>query len=201
MKKVLILLLFAGAFALYWFKFRGNDAPEGPRQQPLTTKRHSDPFNKTIDSLLQQYFVLTEAFVNADSAAAKQQSMNLEAFINRMNVEELKKDTAGIYQTAVDQLASIKANLESMGRSQTITDMRHDLKDLSENLYPLIKTIHYEGQKLYWQNCGMPFGENTSANWISNTPEIINPYLGKNHPEHQSDMLHCGDTQDSIIAL
>ncbi len=201
MKKVIfLLLLVVAAFAIYWFKFRGNDEPQGPKQQPLATKKHSEAFNKSVDSLLQNYFTLTDAFVNADSFAAKQQSTTLAGFINRFSLDELKKDTTAIFQTATDQLASIKSNLESMGRSQTITDMRHDLKDLSENLYPLLKTIHYEGKTLYWQNCGMPFGENTSANWISNVEEVVNPYLGKNHPEYKSSMLHCGETQDSIKA-
>ena len=33
-----------------------------------------------------------------------------------------------------------------------------------------------------------------------NTEEIINPYLGKNHPEFKSGMLHCGEVKDSIKA-
>ena len=201
MKRILFIALLAvAAIALYFFVFKKEDAPEGPKQQPLTTKKHSDTFNKSIDSLLQNYFVMKDAFVNADSIAAKQQSMAMTAFINRINMDELKKDTTGIFQTATDQLASIKINLESMGQSQTITDMRHDFKDLGENLYPLIKTIHYEGKTLYWQNCGMPFGENTSANWISDAAEVVNPYLGKNHPEYKSSMLHCGEVQDTIKA-
>jgi hypothetical protein len=46
----------------------------------------------------------------------------------------------------------------------------------------------------------MAFGEDKGANWISNTEEIINPYLGKNHPEFKSGMLHCGEVKDSIKA-
>ena len=63
------------------------------------------------------------------------------------------------------------------------TEMRQDFRMVSENLYPFLKTIGYEGPKLYWQNCPMAFGENKEGNWLSNTSEIINPYLGKNHPD------------------
>jgi hypothetical protein len=35
----------------------------------------------------------------------------------------------------------------------------------------------------------MAFGEDKGANWIRNTSEIINPYLGKNHPEFKATML------------
>lgn len=201
MKRVLfIVLLVVVAAALYFFVFKKEDAPEGPKQQPLALKDHTDAFTRSIDSLLQDYFALTSAFVDGDSVKARQASGSLLAYVNRFSLDELKKDTTGIYQTAADQVTNIKGNLESMGKSQTITDMRHDFKDLSENLYPLLKTVHYKGQTLYWQNCGMPFGENSSANWISTNAEIVNPYLGKNHPEYKSAMLHCGETQDSIKA-
>ena len=201
MKRILfIVLLLITAFVLYFFVFKKDDAPEGPKQQPLTLKEHTDGFTKSVDSLLQEYFGLTNAFIEGDSLKAKQASMSLLAFVNHFSLDELKKDTTGIFQTASDQLGFIKGNLESMGQSQTITDMRHDFKDLSENLFPLLKTVHYKGKTLYWQNCGMPFGENSSANWISADAKIVNPYLGKNHPVYKSGMLDCGETQDSIIA-
>ena len=64
MKKIfLIVLLAVAAFALYWFKFRGGDAPEAPKQQALTLKDHSDAFSLSVDSLLQQYFAVKDAFV------------------------------------------------------------------------------------------------------------------------------------------
>jgi hypothetical protein len=98
------------------------------------------------------------------------------------------------------QLSDIKANAESLLNQTVITEMRQDFRMVSENIYPLLKTIHYEGETLYWQNCPMAFGEDKGANWISNTEEIINPYLGKNHPEFKATMLHCGEVKDSIKA-
>ena len=44
----------------------------------------------------------------------------------------------------------------------------------------------------------MAFGEGKDASWLSNTEEIINPYLGKNHPEYKGTMLHCGEIKDTI---
>ncbi len=201
MKKVIfLLLLIVAAFALYWFKFRGDDAPSGPKQQPIAVKSHSQGFDKNVDSLLDAYAVIRDAFVEADSVKAKEAAGSLVTLLARLNMDELKKDTTGIFETANTFLADIKTNAESMGRSQTITGMRHDFKDLSENLYPLLKTVHYKGKTLYWQNCGMPFEEGSSANWISSDAEIVNPYLGKSHPVYKSGMLHCGETQDSIVA-
>lgn len=201
MKKILfIVVLVVAAAALYFFVFKKEEAPEGPKQQPITVKSHSTGFDKNVDSVLDAYGVIRDAFVEADSLGAKNAAGAMVALLNRLSLDELKKDTTGIFETAATFINDIKTNAESMGRSQTITDMRHDFRDMSNNLYPFIKMVHYNGKKLYWQNCGMPFDDNSTANWISTESKIQNPYLGKKHPKYHAEMLECGETQDSIIA-
>jgi hypothetical protein len=201
MKKIfLFAILIIAAFAVYWFVFKKDDTPEGPKQQPINVKSHSQGFDKNVDSVLDAYAAIRDAFVEADSFAAKQKAAEMAALLGRLSLEELKKDTTGIFETAATFINDIKTNAESMGRSQTITDMRHDFRDMSNNLYPFIKTVHYKGKTLYWQNCGMPFDDNSTANWISTEAAITNPYLGKKHPKYHASMLECGDTQDSIVA-
>ena len=46
----------------------------------------------------------------------------------------------------------------------------------------------------------MAFDDTVPANWISNSSEIMNPYLGKKHPKYQAGMLNCGEIKDSITA-
>src|SRR5690606_11430439 len=99
--------------------------------------------------------------------------------------------------SAQQQVSDIKANASPILEETDITNMRRDFRMVSENMYPFLKTIGYEGEKLYWQNCPMAFGEE-EANWLSNSPEIINPYLGRNHPVYKSSMLRCGEVKDSI---
>jgi len=108
----------------------------------------------------------------------------------------LKKDTSGIYATALSLVGNIKSNAQSVPTESTITAMRKDFQNVTENLFPLLKMIHYEGNTLYLQNCPMAFGEGNDANWISNSPQIINPYLGRKDPT----MVHCGETKDSIVS-
>jgi hypothetical protein len=79
--------------------------------------------------------------------------------------------------------------------------MRKDFSMVTEMMYPsFFKAINYEGPKLYLQNCPMAFGEDNGANWISSSEEVINPYLGKIHPEYKATMLHCGEVKDTIKA-
>ena len=196
----IIILLLAG-FAVYWFKFRTTDAPpKEPKQEAIKTSRHSAAFNNGFDTLLTHYFAIKDAFVEADSVKAKSAVQSFLAAADNLTIDELKTDSAAVYESVVMQLGDVKANAASMLKQPNITEMRRDFWGVSESIYPLLKSVHYEGNTLYWQNCPMAFGEDKGANWISNTEEVVNPYLGKKHPEFKATMLHCGEVKDSIKA-
>lgn len=202
-KKILLLVLvfILAIVGYYWFMFsrkRGGD--DGPKQSPLALKRHTDVFNNSINSTMDAYFEMKSAFVESDTARAKEACRKMIVFADSIKLSELKKDTSGIYLTDSLSLENIKANAKSLLLQPNITEMRKDFSMVNENLYPFLKAINYKGPKVYWQNCPMAFGEGKEANWISNTEEIVNPYLGKNHPEFKSSMLHCGEIKDTIQA-
>jgi len=199
MKKIILsILALSGIFSIYWFQFRNNNTSTAPKQEAIKVKKHSETFNNNIDSLLQSYFEIKAAFVNADSTKAKLASDSFITIAGRLNIEELKTDSAGIFESAAAFINDIQSGAKSLSAQKNIAEMRQDFKGISDNIYPLLKAIHYEGKKLYLQNCPMAFGDNNGADWISNTEEILNPYLGKNHPEYKSSMLHCGVIKDTI---
>jgi Protein of unknown function (DUF3347) len=201
MKKILgLLVLVIAAFAVYWFVFKAKEGNSGPAQQPLALKKHSEDFNKSVTAAMGAYFEVKNAFVDADTIKVKDASKKFIGLVDDIKLEELKKDTAAVYQDAFDKLKDIKANAESILLQTDITEMRHDFNWVSDALYPFFTLINYEGPNLYWQNCPMAFGDGKEANWISNTTEIINPYLGRNHPEFKGTMLHCGEIKDTIKA-
>lgn len=203
-KKILlgILLVILGIVGFYWYKFShaGGHGDTGPKTPPMALKQHSDAFNKSISSVLNAYFDMKAAFVEADTSKAKEACKKLIVLTDSINLKELKKDTAGIYITDSISLENIKSNAKSLLLQPNITEMRKDFSMVNENLYPFLKAINYSGPSVYWQNCPMAFGEGKEANWISNSEEIVNPYLGKNHPEFKSSMLHCGSIMDTIKA-
>ena len=185
-------------FGAWWLFFKEKSHDSGPKQQPLKVAVHSGEFNKSIAMVVTQYLSLKEAFVNADTFKIKDEEKKLIASVDSIKIDELKKDTTGIFQSAQLLIGDIRSNADAILKETDITEMRQDFRMVSENLFPLLKTIHYEGVKLFWQNCPMAFGEGKDASWISNTEEIINPYLGKNHPEFKGTMLHCGEIKDTI---
>jgi hypothetical protein len=198
MKKIIGVILFTALVIGLWLLFlRKKPHSELPKLEAIKVNKKSNEFNASLDNIINAYLTLKDAFVNADTAIIKMQQQNLIAAIDSIKLDELKKGTTGIFQSAQDQITSLLSNAKAISTAKNITEMRQDFKMISENLYPLLKTVQYEGAKLYWQNCPMAFGEK-DASWISKTSEINNPYLGKNHPEFKGTMLHCGETKDTI---
>ncbi len=201
MKKIIafVVCLLAG-FSIYWFVLRTKDSkPKEAKQVAVVVKTHSDAFNTSVDNVMNAYFQMKDAFVDADTSMAKQYATLFIKLLDSIPVAELDKETAVVSATAKTNIEDIKANANSLLQQQNITEMRLDFKTISDMLYPgFFKIINYEGPALYLQNCPMAFEDDKDANWVSNSNEIVNPYLGKNHPKYKGSMLHCGEVKDSL---
>lgn len=204
MKRVLtIVLLMAVIIFAFWLYFNtgsrkvkyGGDSEE--ENTSVSVKKHSQLFNDRINAAVSAYMLLKDAFVNADSLLAQKEAANFNTAIDEIPLDELQGDQAQIAAAAKQQISDMKANAEPIVTGQNLEEMRRDFYMVSENMYPFLKAIGYEGPKLYWQNCPMAFGDE-EANWLSSTREIVNPYLGKHHPVYKSGMLNCGEVKDSI---
>ena len=193
MKKLLaFIILLIAAFSIYWFVFRSKGGDSGPKQQPLTLKKHSLDFNTSVVAAMNAYFDMQKGLADADSTKAKDACKKFIGLLDSIKLEELKKDTASIFETAQANLTDAKLNAESLLKQTDITEMRQDFRMVSEILYPsFFMAINYEGPNLYWQNCPMAFGPDKEASWISNSLEVVNPYLGKAHKD-------CGEIKDTI---
>lgn len=199
MKKVLaIIFLIAVIYGIWWLFFRDKAATKSVKEEPVKVQDHSSVFNAGVAAAMNNYFDLKAAFVDADTVKIKAQNKKFLVSVDSIKMNEISHDTSAIYQSAAMLLDNVKANAVPILAETNLTEMRQDFRMISENLYPFLKTIKYEGPKLYWQNCPMAFGEDKEASWISNTKEIINPYLGRNHPQYKSGMLGCGEVKDSI---
>jgi hypothetical protein len=199
MKRILaIVFLLIIVFGAWWLFFKTDKSEEvsNPTNEVIV-KKHSDSLNNSVDAALKSYFDLKGAFVEADTAAVKSSATHFLSSLDNLKLDELKNDSIPTLSGAQQFVGEIKSGTTNILIENNITKMRHEFSKISENLYPLLNTIGYEGQKVYWQNCPMAFGDQ-EANWLSNTSEIINPYLGKHHPEFKGSMLNCGEVKDSL---
>jgi hypothetical protein len=98
-------------------------------------------------------------------------------------------------------IGDMNKNAQSMLLEKDMTAMRKYFSSLSDAMYPaFFQGVKYEGSPIYLQNCPMAFNDEIPANWISNSSEIDNPYMGKKHPVYKATMLHCGELLDSFIS-
>ena len=201
MKKTPIYLLTAILlFATYWFFLRSKPT-KTPEAVSILLKKHSPAFNQSISNVINEYLAIKDAFVEGDTNIIKSKTSNFIKLLDNIDTVELKKDSASIFATVISAINDVRSNAESILAQTDITEMRKDFSSLTEMMFPsFFYAIKYEGPTLYLQNCPMAIDDSIPANWISNSKEILNPYLGKNHHEYKATMLHCGELKDSITA-
>jgi hypothetical protein len=203
MKKVfLLLVVLIASFVVYWLGFRKTDnGPEVPAPKPIEVTNNSSKVNMSVDSIISGYLNIKNAFIESDTMAVKLSTKNLITVLDHFPFKELEKDTTAVAATVQMTIDGIKANAASLLSQSDITEMRHDFNMVFETMYPsLFTAINYKGQKLFVEKCPMAFGDDIPASWISNTAEIVNPYLGKDHPKYHATMLNCGEVVDSVMA-
>ncbi len=200
MKRVLAIVFLIIIILGAWFLFFKTDSKTDTtnKTESIAAAKHSDEFNQKMANTMNAYMSMKNAFVDGDTLLIKSETSKFISSIDNINLDELQKNDSSISMAMQQNISDIKANANPILQEKDLTEMRHDFSMVSENLYPFLKTVGYEGQKLYWQNCPMAFGDDKPANWLSSTSEILNPYLGKNHPEYKSAMLHCGENMDSL---
>src|SRR5688572_18191760 len=111
MKKVFAILgiLIVLLAAYLWYSFKGVKKREkGPKPVALAVSKHSPAFNQSVQSVLDAYYNISEAFVNWDTTAIARHGNQLKTALDSLKVEELKVDTTGIYETVLDPVANAK---------------------------------------------------------------------------------------------
>lgn len=199
MKGWLLLVLLAVVGVLAWFLLVTKKKPkeEVPKEQPVAVSQYSPAFNQSINAFLNDYYSLTEAFVNWDSSAVTTAANGMNGALANVKWDDLQKDTI-IYQTAVSDTGVFRSDLNTLASTTDLTTKRHSFHALTNNLYDLLRTIKYDGGKLYLQQCPMAFNDNEEGVWLSKTEKIRNPYLGLHHPRYKAGMISCGETKDTL---
>ena len=199
-KKMLIAVIAIVAVVLivYYFKAsKPKDTTENKEPVPLAISDKSDAFRAAFSELMTSYYSLKDAFVNWDTASVNKAALAVQLKADSLPLTELKADS-NIVETAKTFSMSVSGEAKGVLGEKEIEQKRRSFYTLSENLYNLIRTVQYNGEIVYHQHCPMAFNDQEEAYWLSNSNEVVNPYLGKSHPKYKSGMLHCGDISDSL---
>jgi uncharacterized protein YlaN (UPF0358 family) len=199
MRPIILLLALAGAGIITWLILaRPDKKEEAPKQQALAVSKHSDVFNTSIATTLNDYEKLSELFVAWDSAAVGPAAQTMLKNLDNLNLEELKRDSSAIYETALAFIENTKGDLQTIASEKGIRRQRETFNNMTDNIEQFLNTVKYDREKLFLQQCPMAFDDVQSAKWISKKEEIRNPYLGLKDPKYGKGMLSCGETIKTI---
>lgn len=164
--------------------------------QVLAQSRHSATFNQAVQSTLQTYYNLTEAFVNWDSVAASALARELSGKLDSLSLDA--KDSTADGTAAGSSIADAEKALSAMMAANDISTKRHALNSFTDHFYRFLNTVKYDRQKLYLQECPMAFNDEEPGVWLSPGDSIRNPYLGLHHPRYGKGMLECGSNKEVL---
>ena len=119
---------------------------------------------------------MTEGLSKSDTASVNRLAVNFKSALDSLKIDELKKDSTGIYETATDPYNNLKAEAESIIQDPAMTEKKGSFNILSDNLRLFLVVVKFDRSKLYWMECPDAFGEGRPGNWLSATENAVNPY-------------------------
>ena len=139
-----------------------------------------------LTAVFDNYFLLKDALVKTDGAAAAAKAKNLQAAINAVKMAQL---TMEVHMVWMKVLNDLKTAATQITETKDIAKQRNYFMGLSKNMYALIK-VSKTDETIYYQFCPMA-NDGKGANWLSKEQGIKNPYYG-------AQMLTCGKTVETI---
>jgi hypothetical protein len=195
MKKFILLIVVFLAACFLAYKLL-SDKPvhqDMPKDQALRISKNLPAFNNAFDSLLSQYFSIRDALVDADTLKADQAAYRLANGADSLPTQLLRADTS-IILTAKSLAAALSGDAKGFAGEGGLDGRRKSFNVLTDELFNLVRTVHYDEARVYHIRCPMAFKDSVEGFWLSNSTEIVNPYLGRKDPK----MLACGEVIDSF---
>ena len=175
-----------------------NVAKETIQKQEATTEMKKETIQKQkeitkvaketnpLTPVFDNYFLLKDALVKTDGAAAAAKAKNLQVAINTVKMAQLSTEVHMVWMKVLNDL---KTAATQITETKDIAKQRNYFMGLSKNMYAVIK-VSKTDETIYYQFCPMA-NDGKGANWLSKEQGIKNPYYG-------AQMLTCGKTVETI---
>jgi hypothetical protein len=143
--------------------------------------------------LLRDYYGLKDALVRTNSVDADKAAAAMQGRIKEIHIILNTVDTTWVQRDSLQQkLDSMAYNLDKIlaVKDESCETKRIYFKPVSATFYDALKLIRLQHVRIYHTFCPMAFREK-GAFWLSNEPEIKNPYFG-------AKMIECGEVIDTL---
>lgn len=147
----------------------------------------SKTFKKQLNKALLDYYDLKDALVATNSADAKKAAKAFNATLAKVDTLSLAADQKQYFKTNAEYIMKQVTAIET---HTDIEKQRECFEEVSIYLYAVTKSFKANDATVYRQYCPMAF-DDKGAYWLSNDPEILNPYFG-------DEMLHCGKVREEF---
>ena len=171
----------------------GKNSDESNKKSTDSTQANSQTKNETTKStasvkgIIDGYLQLKNALANDNGKDAANAGKTIMEAVDKMDKSSLSAQQKKAFEDVADD---IKENAEHCSTNgNKIEHQREHFEMLSQDMYDLVKAFG-GGQTLYYDHCPM-YNDKKGANWISETKEIKNPYLGKKMPT-------CGSIKEEL---
>ncbi len=141
----------------------------------------------SIKGILDTYLKMKNAFAHDKDKDAANAGKDLIIELDKIDKASLGAEQAKTYSDIKDDAKEHADHIAT--NAGNIKHQREHFDMLSKDIYQLVKTFG-AGQNLYYDHCPM-YNNNKGADWISETKEINNPYLGKAMPT-------CGSMKEEL---
>ena len=153
----------------------------------VSTDEQTTENKMPASEILTGYLKLKNALTNDNDKEAAADAIEVAKAFKDMDKTVLNAEQSQVYTDveadAIEHAEHIAAN------AGNLVHQREHFETLSDEVYELVKATG-AGQKLYYTNCPM-YNNNKGANWLSETKEVKNPYLGL-------AMSTCGSVKEEL---
>lgn len=138
--------------------------------------------------IVTEYISLKNALTKDDDKTAARAGKSLVEAMSVVDKALLSAEQSKVFTDIADDA---KEHAEHIGANAgNIKHQREHFETLSQEIYDLVKAGGSAGQKLYYDNCPM-YNNGKGGNWLSESKEIENPYLGMAMPT-------CGSIKEEL---
>ncbi len=189
LKDILLVLSFAAVAGLAACGSGNGAAGRSQPAGPAASKLDSAATGR-FTALLADYYRLKDALVRTNSTGADSAATAMQ---NKIRSIQAAADTNWINRDSLLlHLDSMASNLDKITavKDESCETKRIYFKPVSDALYAALRSIQLRHVPVYHIFCPMAFREK-GAFWLSNAPEIRNPYFG-------AKMIECGEVIDTL---
>lgn len=164
----------------------GTKTTDTTKKTPVNTNTENK-VTTSVDEMLIAYLQIKNALANDNASEAATGGNAFVQAISKVDKLAMTTEQKKRFEEIADDA---KEMAEHIGKSSDkIAHQREHFEMLSDDVYDMVKTFK-PAQTLYKDYCPM-YNDGKGANWVSETKDIKNPYLGKKMPT-------CGEVKEEI---